>query len=112
MTKGCLKEPPPNRVLTSVMVVAMTVIVDGGAVTFHEHSKHVVCWSAAPNASRIVVVRTHHLLYPHMSRPEVETPGRSNSLTQGRKTMWSLGTPLANVKQEKTEMRVSGEGNC
>jgi hypothetical protein len=94
------------------MVVAMTVIVDVGAVRLHEHSKHAVCWSVAPNANHIVVVRTHRLLCLHTNHPEVETPGGSNSLAQGRKTMWSLGTPLASVMQERKAKRVSEEGNC
>ena len=109
---GWLKGEPPNRVLTSVMVVvATTVTVDAGAVTLHEHSKYVVCWSAAPNASR-TVARTRHPLYLRTGLPEVETPKRSNSPTQWRKTMWSFGTPLAIVKRERTATRVSEEGNC
>ena len=109
---GCLKGVPPNRVLTSVMVVSTTVIVDAGAVTLHEHLKRVVCWSAAPNASCTVVVHTHRPLYLRTALPEVETPERSNSLTQGRETTWSFGTPLVSVKRERMATRVSEEGNC
>ena len=103
---------PPNQVLMSVMVVSMTAIVDAEAVTLHEHLKHVVCWSAAPNASCTVVARTHRPLYLRTSPLEVETPTRSNSRTQGRKTTWSFGTPLVSVKRERTATRVSEEGNC
>jgi hypothetical protein len=109
---GCLKGASPNPVLMSVMVVSTTVIVDAGAVTLHEHLKHVVCWSAAPNASCTVVARTHRPLYLRTSPPEVEAPKRSNSLTQGRKTTWSFGTPLASVKRERRATRASEEGSC